>query len=160
MKKQFLLTLLMAVLCSMSAWAEEGTLTKFLTIEHKDGSETHFALMQNPLVQFGDDNITVSCMGDTQIPRSEVSRFYFSDRSFGSIDDVKGGDTFVQYLDNNHLVISANGLKEATAYGMNGVAAATAKAADGTVTLDLSNAPAGVYVVSLPGLESIKFIKK
>mgnify|MGYP000839756904 len=77
-----------------------------------------------------------------------------------AISQVEADDVMIQFVDNNHIVISGPGITSATAYNLQGMAVAQAKASDGAVTLDLSDKTAGVYLVSIPNHPTLKILKK
>ena len=162
MKKTVALSLLMALLSSMCVFAAdtEAIVTR-LTISKLDGSEVHFALADKPVITFADGNLVIS-NGEELIsyPKTEVADFHFTTGTMSAISQVEADDVMIQFVDNNHIVISGPGITSATAYNLQGMAVAQAKASDGAVTLDLSDKTAGVYLVSIPNHPTQKILKK
>ena len=162
MKKTVVLSLLMALLSSITMLAADSeALVTRLTISKLDGSEIHFALADKPTVSFADGNIVVTNNEEmVSYPKSEVADFHFTTGTMDALDKVDADDVLIQFVDNNHIVISGPGITTATAYNLQGIAVAQAKASNGTLTIDLSDMTAGVYVVAIANHPTMKFLKK
>lgn len=162
MKKAAILSLLMGLIFSMSmSAADSEALVTRLTISKLDGTEIHYALADKPTVTFSEGNIVITNGVEVaSYPKAEIADFHFTTGTMGAIESVDADDMMVRFVDNNHIVISGPGITSATAYDLQGTAVAHAKATNGTVTLDLSDKAAGIYLVSVPNHPTMKFLKK
>lgn len=162
MKKTVILSLLMGLVFSMTmSAAESEALVTRLTISKLDGTEIHYALADKPTVTFSEGNIVIANGEDiASYPKAEIADFHFTTGTMGAITVVDADDTMVQFVDNNHIVISGPGITSATAYNLQGISVAHAEASNGAVTIDLSDKAAGIYLVSVPNHPTMKFLKK
>lgn len=162
MKKAAILSLLMGLIFSMSmSAADSEALVTRLTISKLDGTEIHYALADKPTVMFSEGNIVITNGVEVaSYPKSEIADFHFTTGTMDAIESVDADDMMVRFVDNNNVVISGPGITSATAYDLQGIAVAHAKATNGTVTLDLSDKAAGIYLVSVPNHPTMKFLKK
>lgn len=162
MKKTVVLSLLMGVLCALSVSATDSeALVTRLTISKLDGTEIHYALADKPTVTFSEGSIVISNGEEiASYPKSEIADFHFTTGTMGAISGVDADDMLIQFVDNNHIVISGPGVLSATAYDLQGVAVAHSNASDNCVTIDLSDKNRGIYLVSIPNHPTLKFIKK
>lgn len=140
--------------------ASAATSLTHLIVNFKNGSKTSFVLADKPVVKFDDKKINIKAdiiMADYAM--AEVRNFVFGDVSEATIAEV-ASDNEIRYVFVNPDEFVAAGLSAGdcmTVASVNGVVVMTGVADnDGSVTLDLSSLPHGVYVVTAPNKQAIK----
>lgn len=142
--------------------AEEVTL---LTFHFTDGHVEQFNLPDLPVITFDGEMLNVASMTlEGSYNRADIENFNF-EKGKPVVGIAEAAADFansmtVTFVDNRTLTVSAGSLGRVIVTDLTGRTAATAAAIDGTATLDLSNLPAGVYVVKPDTLKGFKIIKK
>lgn len=159
--KHFYKELLGAVLVSatvLGAHAEQG-----IVVIAKDGSQTEVSMPKVQRIDIGDSGITLhqAGAGSVGIAYDDLDRILIGAEISAVKDIVATGEIAVwptRVTDCVYITgISAGTV--ATAHSLGGIQAASATAGDdSTARLDLSQAPAGVYIINA-GNHSVKVIK-
>lgn len=129
-----------------------------------DGSRQEIALGNLDRVTFGASQITVqTCDGQEplQLAYSSVDRIWLNE-SVNALSSVASDGRVAVWPTVTSTSVNIVGAPEGAVvnvYGVNGATVASATAADGTVTIDLSAFPQGAYIVSV-GSQSVKIVKK
>lgn len=161
LKKRVVLSIAIALLCLGSSAATSGV-TFLLT----NGAKVSFAFSAKPTVSVNSEGITVSAQekSDVSYLFSEVDRFYFEDDIETAIQGAKAGATATPVFSYANGVVSVTGIaagEQVAVYSINGSKVNDAKANQaGTASVDISNVPTGVYVVSTGSGVSFKLLKK
>ena len=148
---------------SLGAWAA----TPGLTFLFANGQKASFAFASKPQIEVTADGLSVSSAGTAAVSYQfdDVERFYFED------DIVQAGISSAEVVPARRpvfgclgSVVTASGLGAGERFSvadLGGRNVSTAKAgADGTARVDLSDFPAGVYVISTGSGVSFKIVKK
>lgn len=138
------------------------TLVTTLTVHLKNGNSEQFSLPDKPVITFGDENMEVKSQTmEASYLRADVDYFNFdklTNLEDGAIDSSIA--MAVDFIDNNTLVVTAPRLSRVDVVAVNGAVVASAKAAGGVATLNLSKLAAGVYVVVPAECRAFKIVKK
>lgn len=159
-----LLILVGALLMSALPWTKasaedpEVEVTR-LTLEHNDGSQSHYDLAEQPELTFDGDQLVITTpLAETKLDRASLSHFHFT-RGTASIASVAADDYLFRYVDNK-LTIRGQGVKSMKMYDINGMAVMDQPAIDGEINADLSVLKSGVYIVSVSGKPAVKLLVK
>ncbi len=160
--KRFALPAVMALM-SLGGFAA----TPGVTFLFSNGQKASFAFANKPEIAVTADGLTVSSTGTSAVSYTfaEVQKFYFEDdinTAISQVEDaVSAGRPVFNYV-NGVVTVSGMGAGERLAVvTLSGSQVNAAKAdTEGNVNLDLSGAPAGVYVVSTASGVSFKLLKK
>ena len=159
MKKLLLLCLALSFTGAMAS--EPG-----VTFLFNDGKTASFLFSTQPQITVGREELTVSSTDVSSVSYTiaNVQRFYFEKNIITGIHDVSAGSASGPVFGYNHGVITVSGLKSkerVSVYSIGGSKVAESKAgSNGCVSVDISGAVSGVYVVSTGGGVSFKLIKK
>ncbi len=156
MKRLLLLMLLAGSYITMQA-----DQVQTLIVQLKNGSQTAFFLKDKPQVKFEGTNLKVtSTVGDTSFALSDVLRFTYAKKDPTGISETVTDPTGVNFQ-GDVLVISqlkANG--DVRVYALDGKLLRQLKASHaGTYRLNLSELPAGLYLVKADNV-TYKIVKR
>ena len=156
MKRLLLLMLLAGSYITMQA-----DQVQTLIVQLKNGSQTAFFLKDKPQVKFEGTNLKVtSTVGDTSFALSDVLRFTYAKKDPTGISETVTDPTGVNFQ-GDVLVISqlkANG--DVSVYALDGKLLRQLKASHaGTYRLNLSELPAGLYLVKTDNV-TYKIVKR
>ena len=165
MKVQFKRLVLLAVMTFMSLGSFAAT--PGVTFLFSDGTKASFAFVDKPVIAVTADGLTVSANGasDVSYAFANVQKFYFEDDIVTAIEQVKN-DVSAQRPVFAYVggVVTVSGLSAGERLAVatiNGSQVSAAKAdSEGNARVNLSSAPAGVYVVSTGSGVSFKLLKK
>lgn len=148
-------TLLLAVLPWTSAFAGDEEVTR-LTLEHNDGTQSHYVLTEKPEITFENEHMVVT-IGEVpnKVERASLSHFHFTTAPMSAVENISADDYMFSYL-NNVVKVRGNGVTTLKVYDVNGRAVMEAKASDGVITADMSELQSGVYVISVAGKPAVK----
>lgn len=138
-----------------------------LVIHLNDDSMDAYELPDKPEVTFADGMVNISSKNiNTSYELNKVTHFDFRLKSqyenSGSIvlpAYEKTGMT-LSYIDNNTVVISADGLTTVYLYDMKGLKLSTLNAVDGVATVSLSEFVPGTYIIAPEGHNAVKIVKR
>ncbi|MDE6652827.1 MAG: T9SS type A sorting domain-containing protein [Muribaculaceae bacterium] len=129
-----------------------------------DGARQEIALSNLDRVAFGASEVTLQPR-DSQEPLryaySSVDRIMFNE-STSALSALAADGRVVVWPTVTSSSVNIAGAPENTmvnVYGADGATVASATAADGTLSIDLSGVPQGLYVVAV-GSQSVKILKK
>lgn len=165
MKKLYYLCLLLLA-CSSSVWAARPGVTFLFT----DGNKASFAFEDDPKLTLTSTGFIISVAGqdDASYEFSDIHSYYFEEDIHTAIERVDAG-VAVSGASNPLFscvggIVSVSGMKAGerlSVVSMNGASVASAVAdRQGNTSVDLTSASAGVYVLSVEGGVSFKWIKK
>ena len=162
MKKLYSLCLALLAFSS-SAWAA----TPGVTFLFADGTKASFAFSAAPKITMTSTGITVSAADQESASYefSTIKRYYFEDDITTAIKrvdaDGASSNPLFSYASGSVSVSGMKAGEHIRVVSVSGTAVASAAAdSQGNVSVDLSSASAGVYVVSTEGGVSFKVIKK
>lgn len=129
-----------------------------LIIHFTDGTKTGFVLADKPAVSFVDNNVRVRANHvDTDFEVSTVEKFVFGD-ALASIETVAPNEVRFTIPDADHVTVE--GLKRGetvTVVSVEGrVVHAVRANADGSVQIELTQLPKGIYIVATESGKTIK----
>lgn len=153
-----LFIVLFAVIAGSSSMAQ----TTCLTLNFTTGDVAKFALNEQPVMTFGESNVMIATSAGLNVSyeRADVKDFNFTQGTTSGISEAAADGTLtVDLTTPDVLVVRANKLGNVAVYNAAGQLAATATAADGVATVDISALPTGVYVVAVEGHKSFKINK-
>lgn len=163
MKKIFSIIAVVAcvIFSSFTANAQEQTEITFVVVNLKDGSNESFRLLDEPAVRVENHKLKVSAPSmECEYDFDNVSHFSFEKRIVSEVDKVTDSAFSFTFVDNAHVVVSATDLQWVAAYNLQGLEVARIAAVGNTATVDLSDAPAGVYVIATSCHPAIKIVKR
>lgn len=152
-----IILLAMAVL-GINAQAESLCVTLHFT----NGEITTLAIPEQPVMSFDGDDLVVKTNKSFQASynRDQLDYFDFTMGETAAIDRLTGdSDYLVDLTDGNSVKISGKNLSSASLFNVSGQLLGSAKSVNGTLTLDLSNVEAGIYIIEIPGHRSLKIRK-
>ena len=158
-----LLLLLMVLISSTGqllaqSWDSTAKITQ-VVVWNSDSTYTVYKCTDHPSVAVNETNLVITVNGtDVLFPANEVRKFTFDDEQLTVIEDVTTQGTYEITQD----AINVDNLKDGTIltiYDTNGRLIAQNKSANGTVSVNISNLPNGVYVVKA-GNTNFKFLKR
>lgn len=157
-----LLMLVPAWFSALAADTSETEVTR-LTLVFNDNTEKHFNLSECPEITFEDTQIHIKNVTiETSANRVDVKHFHFTKGSpVVAVKDIATDITLSFSYLNNIATVCAPLLKNIAVYDTLGrlcfnVAAGT----DGTAVADLNSLAQGVYLIVIPGENTIKVVKK
>lgn len=160
-----LLTILGALVLSVLPWtngfAQSGEVEEVtrLTLEHNDGTQSHYDLAEKPEISFEDDQLVITTpLVQSKVSRESLSHFHFT-RGAASIAGVPASDYLFRFV-NNRLTIAGSDLTRMSVYDINGMKMLDGCASEGVISADLSVLKSGVYIVNVVGKPSVKIIVK
>jgi len=158
MKKFYLFIMLLMG----SVMVNAQTPTTCLTFNFTNDTMAKFAIVENPVVTFDGTDVVVKTSQNltASYPIADVETFNFTQGTTAGVDELnadKGYD--VQFVGKSTIIISGSSVTGATVYAVSGARVADAPAADGVVTISLAELPSGVYVIEIPGHQSLKIQK-
>ena len=134
-----------------------------VTILAKDGTSFTAKIADVKRIDLGTDEVVLSTESGESATYSyaDVDRIMIGATPAGISDITAQGNVAVwpTTVSSTLNIAGAEPGTTVNVYGINGALIATAKATDGTLSIDLSGAPAGVCIVSI-GNHSVKIIKK
>lgn len=155
MKKLYLP--LIAAMLAMPAFGETPEVMS-LTFTYGQNQTMQFALSKKPVLTVDGDNFVIKTTdGQETLPIADVKSFTFSQLSTG-VNDVVCTDYAVTVAD-GIVTVKGSDVESATVYSTLGSQLLTVKAVDGTAVIDLSSLRPGIYLVAVPGHETVK-VKK
>lgn len=129
-----------------------------LTFIYGQNQTKQFVLTKKPVLTVDGDNFVIKTTDAQEtLPIADVKSFTFSKLSTG-IYDVVSSDYAVTVAE-GIVTIKGSDVESATVYSTLGSQLLTVKAVNGTAVLDLSSLRPGIYLVAVPGHETIK-VKK
>lgn len=135
-----------------------------IVVVDNDGIRQEIALSNLDRLTFGASQVSVQTR-DNQEPLqyaySSVDRILLNE-SMSALPSVASDGSVTVWPTVISSTVNIAGVPEGAivnVYGADGSAAASASATDGTLTIDLSDIPQGVYIVSV-GSQSVKILKK
>lgn len=141
--------------------ARAGEPTVALMVELVDGTLQEYVIGDDPRVTFDQDNVLIkSLVVETEIPKVEVERFYFSwnDQTNTAIDELrKPADATFHYDGYSVELTGATGT--VMLYDLGGRLLLNAKTVDGAATIDMTPYTSGIYIIKNNN-QSIKIYKK
>ena len=158
-----LLLLLMVLIGSTGrllaqSWDSTAKITQVL-VWNSDSTYTVYKCTDHPSVAVNETNLVITVNGtDVLFPANEVRKFTFAEDGQTAIEDVTTQGTYEITQD----AITVDNLKDGivmTIYDTNGRLIAQSKSANGTVSVNISNLPNGVYIVKA-GNTNFKFLKR
>ena len=145
---------------SVSVWAGEPG----VTFEFADGQKATFAFSTKPEITATDDGLAISSSTTEAVTYqvADVLQFYFEDGSDDSkVETVVSEQHTVFNFANG--VVMVNGMKadeQILVAAVSGIFVVSSKAdGEGNARIDVSTAPAGVYIVRTGSGVSFKLIK-
>lgn len=155
MKKLYLP--LIAAMLAMPAFGETPE-DMSLIFTYGQNQTKQFALTKKPVLTVDGDNFVIKTTdGQETLPIADVKSFTFSQLSSG-VNDVVGTDYAVTVAD-GIVTVKGSDVESATVYSTLGSQLLTVKAVGGTAVIDLSSLRPGIYLVAVPGHETVKVIK-
>lgn len=163
MKKLFC-TIFAALLVGLCLPASAQEITTHLAVNLHDGGVEHFNLHELPVVKMEDHKIVVSTDNlESSYDFETVSHFSFELREVNKVETIATDNsafTFT-FLDNANIIISAPALEWAAVYNVAGVKVGYGVAdGDHVVTINISDLPAGAYIVAPSCHSAIKIVKR
>ena len=155
MKRNFIV-LILAALPFVGTLADS---VRFLILDAKDGSNTEFALAEEPKLSFANGELNIISSSRTfSINLSDVEKYAFSEVSTGIKDVMKVGSL---KLENGFVIFSGLSIgSKVSAYMQDGKMIKEFKADDkGSTLLDLSVLPKGILIIK-SNKTSIKIINR
>ena len=151
-------------LSSLSAMA----VTPGVTFLFANGQKASFAFASKPEIEVTTDGLSVSSSSTSAVSYAftDVQKFYFEDdvieTGISQVEGVVSAERPVFNYVNGIVTVSGMSAGERlSAVTLSGSLVNAAKAdAEGNASIDLSNAPAGVYIVSTGSGVSFKLLKK
>ncbi|GEM_PF-6931159 len=148
----------MALVFVMAAFvvrAERG-----IVVVLADGSQQEYAFDEFLRVDVGKTSVTVHGNGGSvEMPYSSVDRIAIGSEVSAVASVLEKGSFAVWPTPTTGIVNVAGASGEVAVYGISGDRIAVAECVDGAARMDITSAPAGVYIVSA-GNKSVKIIKK
>lgn len=148
----------MSVAARAQYWDSVKKITQVL-VWNADGTYAAYRCADHPVVKVVDREFILRVNGTEVIfPADEARKFTFDDEQLTPVE----GTTMQGSFDVTQDAVKADGLKPGTAvevYDLNGRRVATAKAAAGSASVDISALSRGVYVVKA-GSTNFKFMKR
>ena len=155
MKKLYLP--LIAAMLAMPAFGETPE-DMSLIFTYGQNQTKQFALTKKPVLTVDGDNFVIKTTdGQETLPIADVKSFTFSQLSSG-VNDVVGTDYAVTVAD-GIVTVKGSDVESATVYSTLGSQLLTVKAVGGTAVIDLSSLRPGIYLVAVPGHETVKVMK-
>ena len=155
MKKLYLP--IIAAMLAMPAFGETPE-NMNLTFTYGQNQTKQFALAKKPVVTVDGDNFVIKTTDAQEtLPIAEVKTFTFTQLSTG-INDVVSSDYAVT-VSGGIVTVKGSDVESATVYSTLGTQMLTVKAVNGTAVLGLSSLRHGIYLVAVPGHETVK-VKK
>lgn len=146
---------LLFALSAFVARAEKG-----IVVVQPDGSQQQFAFHEFVRVDVGKSSVTVhSNGGAVELPYASVDRIAIGSEVTAVSAVLGEGSLAVWPVPTTGVVYVAGASGEVAVYGLGSERVAGATCVDGAAVLDITSAPAGVYVVCA-GNKSVKIIKK
>ncbi len=137
------------------AKAERG-----IVVVQADGSQQEFAFEKFVRVEVGKTSVTVQGNGGAvELPYSSIDRIAIGSEVTAVTSVLQEGSFAVWPTPTTGIVNVAGASGDVAVYGLGGERFAVAECIDGAAKLDITSAPAGVYIVSA-GNKSVKIIKK
>ena len=141
--------------------------TPGVTFLFSNGQKATFAFASKPEISVTSDGLTVSSSTSSAVSYSfaDVQKFYFVDDVATSIQQVENTAStprpVFNYADGVVTVSGMSAGERLDVVALSGSKVSAAKAdAKGNASIDLDNAPTGVYVVSTSNGVSFKLMKK
>ena len=160
MKRTLLLFVILAAYAVSVAEQTSG-----LTILFSNQEKVSFSFASKPVIEVTSEGLKVSSSTTEPVSYTfaDVLRFYFEDdvTAIGNIETEQSQHPKFSYANN---VINVSGLEKGECVLVSTIGGSTTimSRADeaGSVNIDLSNTPAGVYLVSVGNYVSFKLLKK
>ncbi len=159
--KRFLGIMLLAMMpwvASVAQSAEENVTR--LTLEHADGTQSHFDLADTPELTFDATKLYIkSSTTDTSVDKANLLHFHFTKGPSADMEDI-AADDFVFSFNGNIVTVSGKEIDHVSIYDIKGVCLGTYRLMESTVTVDLNSMDNGMYIVAIPGRQAVKVIVK
>lgn len=131
-----------------------------LTLEHTDGTQSHFNLADEPqMIIDGDSLVIKTSTLQTSVERAGLSHFHFTVGPVSAVSEVSC-DVYTVSYSGNVLEVSGNVEGVLKVYDMDGRQVANFVALDGSAVADLNVLAPNIYVVAIPGKPSMKVLVK
>lgn len=153
--KTVLLTTLLFPLCMLAA-------DRALVIELNNGQTAYFFLKEKPVLTMEDQQLNiVTSTVQTNYPRSDVKRFFFTGGNTEGIQSSQKEKLMFRQTDADNLEISGLSGKEIIMlYDMSGHLLGHFNATNDKAIISLRGHQKGVYLIKVGNSQTIKFIKK
>lgn len=157
--KRTLLSALFAV-CCLFCVAED----KVFCVTQQDGTTVEFTLADEPTITFSGDDIVIT----TESQRIEIDRYNIAVCGFRNIpvptavNDVTGADANIAFDFSQPDAITISGRiagRKVAIYDISGKQCEVLTAGADKVSINTSKLAQGKYILSVEGLNSIKFVK-
>lgn len=156
--KQILSTILTLILFATSTSAQDKV---YMVLHMKDGSKVMWSIAEKPKISFQGSTMSVETQ-DFLV--SNIKKYTLEDANYTGIGDVSLGNAEAPYhFNGQELTVRPQGdAKNVKLFGANGmeVAVPVRQGADRLLHFDLTNRPAGVYLLQVGQGETIKILKK
>lgn len=152
---------LLTVTMALAASAAE----KAVVIIKKDGQQHETVISSLNRINIGSDEIGIVAADGTETRHAiaDVDRIHFRESSLSAITDILGEGEIAVCPTVVETSVNVTGLPDGAkvaVYDLSGKQVATAVATDKTVTIDLSDAIPGIYLVNAGKGNSVKIVKK
>lgn len=156
--KQILSTIFTLILLTTTAFAQDKV---YMVLHMKDGSKVMWNIAEKPKITFQGRTMSVETQ-DFLV--SNIKKYTLEDANYTGIGDVQQGGLEGNYhFNGRELTVRPQGdAKNVKLFAANGVEVAVPvrQGADGLLRFDLTNQPAGVYLLQVGQGETIKILKK
>ena len=141
--KKILLSLLLMLAATASAWADEGVI-----VQTTDGEEVGYIFDNEPVFTYEGDNLVVtSADANATYPMDEVAKVYFGDIANTGVAEVANKQV-VRFVQDG---VELSGFAAGTAvsvYDLNGRLVSSLRTrADGTLNVSLAACEPGIYII-------------
>lgn len=154
MKKLYLP--IIAAMLAMPAFG--ATEDMYLTFTYGQNQTKQFDLAKKPVLTVKGDNFVIKTTdAEETLPIADVKGFTFTQQSTG-LNDVVCSDYAVTVA-GDIVTIKGSDVESATVYSTLGMQLISVKAVNGTAVIDLSSLRPGLYLVAVPGHETVKVQK-
>lgn len=152
-----------ACLCAQAQSTSDEE-TQCLSLNFASGDIILFELPDNPVVTFGDTDLTVSTDKGINVSyeRSGLTNFTFAQGNntiTGIADIAADADYTVEFTDKDNFIVRGANIDEVKLFNISGACVCTVRAVAGEAVVSLSDLNAGVYLVEIPGHRSMKIVK-
>ena len=156
--KQILSTIFTLILLTTTAFAQDKV---YMVLHMKDGSKVMWSIAEKPKISFQGGTMSVETQ-DFLV--SNIKKYTLEDANYTGIGDVSLGNAEAPcHFNGQELTVRPQGdMKNVKLFGANGVEVAVPvrQGTDGLLHFDLTNQPAGVYLLQVGQGETIKILKK
>lgn len=160
---KIVLSIVFALAIGFNAAAADDEAVTCLTFHLTNGTTEYYELPSQPVVTFEGDklNVTGNAISGTW-NRADIEYFNFGPKDLSAIESISAAENALtfRFIDNKNVTVAGEGLAFIALYDINGRCAARAAAIDGVATVSAETLTPGVYIVEIPGHNSVKIIKR